>query len=97
MMDLTFTAFNFKGRAELIFNKLEGYDDFEIIEELLINNFNARSIARWIGPESKIWEFEINGIALKLHNNPYGNSIYADTEKERILLADLFYQLRIME
>lgn len=94
MDDFVFVEHNHQDKAELMFCKLESYDDFEAIEQLLIILFGAKSIARWIGPESKIWEFEINGVLLKLHNNPYGNSIFAVSKEEREILKLIFNELK---
>jgi hypothetical protein len=74
----------------LDFCKLESWDDFETIAGVLLKRYKARSIGRVEGPTSKIWEFELYGITLKLINNPYGNSIYGETTEQEKVMRDIF-------
>lgn len=52
---------------------IEDWNGFESIAKYLEKYHSALLVSKVDGPESRIWEFEINGRHLSLHNNPYGN------------------------
>lgn len=80
------------GVMELDFFKLGSYDEFDKIVSILINRFNAMTLIKVDGPESRIWEFLIDGAHIRLSNNPYGNFIKG-TEKDQKDVIKQIYRL----
>ncbi len=70
----------------LDFVEFQEWESFEKIVTILKERYNAIPILNAEGPESKVWEFLIDDIQLRLFNNPYGNFIKGSTEEQKNLL-----------
>jgi len=55
------------------FCDLEDWNGFERIFDLLSEKFIVEIRNKIDGPESRIWHFDMDGVPVSLHNNPYGN------------------------
>jgi len=69
---------------EIEFNGLEGWGDFELIFQVLRDDFQCKVIKRFDGPYSKYCEFIKDGIGFRLLNHPdIGNSLCLINQNEK--------------
>ncbi len=73
----------------------EDWDAFDYIIKTLKTKFNARVINKLDGPESRIWDLDIEGVPLSLHNNPYGNYLKATSFEARDYLKNTYEKFSI--
>lgn len=57
---------------------------------VLFGQYKVRSLKRVEGVSNVIWEFELQGISMKLINSPFGNSIYSTSKEQELVMKDVF-------
>jgi hypothetical protein len=77
------------------FDTLEGWDDFEKIIEILKRSYDVKIINKIDGPESRLWDIQLDGFLYTLHNNPYGNYLKANNIKAIQYLKDTLGHIQI--
>ena len=80
------------GRDALImhFYTQEDWDSFEDLINTLNKFFKANVTKRVDGPESKFVIIKIDDSELTLINNPYGNSLKAETDDSKKVLQKIY-------
>jgi hypothetical protein len=72
---------------------MEDWDDFDKILEKFKSAFLLKIMEAIDGPESRVWQIELDQFPMSLHNNPYGNYLKATEQKSieylRIRVDDL--------
>ena len=74
----------------MLFHMQEDWDSFEDILSTLMRFFKAHLIKRMDGAESKFVIIKINETELTLINNPYGNSLKAETDESQEILKRVY-------
>jgi hypothetical protein len=77
------------------FDTLESWDDFENIIEILKKSYDLKVTNKLDGPESRIWDIELDGLLYSLHNNPYGNYLKAVNPKSIQYLRDTLGHIQV--
>jgi hypothetical protein len=68
----------------------EDWDSFEELIDTLSRFFKANVTKRVDGPESKFVVIKIDNSELTLINNPYGNSLKAETDDSKEILQNIY-------
>lgn len=76
------------------FCELETYEDFDLIIYTLKTFFDTDILNSIDGPESRVWEIEIEGVKVLVLNNPYGNSIRAESTAAILFLKSRYKKIK---
>lgn len=66
-----------EGKTSFDFVNLDGWDDFEIVGNILEQQLEAKKIDSLEGPYSRFWIYDLDGLIFKLHGDQdYGTDMY---------------------